>query len=86
MPVSTTTYLHNSQGRPSYTNNPAIAFNGPPSPDRKKSTKRENQFVFQKGSKLHAFARDKAPYPYSYDKEVLDWLAPITRIPPRTSR
>ncbi|KAI0785068.1 hypothetical protein C8Q75DRAFT_343810 [Abortiporus biennis] len=36
------------------------------------STKKENQFIMQNDSKLHAYGRDKAPYPLSYNREVLE--------------
>lgn len=36
------------------------------------ATKKENQFFFRNGSKLHTYGRDKAPYPLSYDREVFD--------------
>lgn len=65
MPVSTTTYFQSSPGRPSYSTTP-------PSPDRKKSTKREDKWILQYGSKLHSLGRDKAPYPLSYNREVLE--------------
>jgi len=28
--------------------------------------------MYSQGSKLHAYGRDKAPYPYSYDREILE--------------
>ncbi|EKM61303.1 uncharacterized protein PHACADRAFT_84271 [Phanerochaete carnosa HHB-10118-sp] len=65
MPVATTTYFQNSPERPSYSTSP-------PSPDRKRSTKREDKWIIQHGSKLHSLGRDKAPYPFSYNREVLD--------------
>lgn len=39
--------------------------------------KKENQFFIRHGSKLHAYGRDKAPYPMSYDREVFDMYACI---------
>lgn len=66
MPVATTTYFHTSPERPSYS---AAA---PPSPGRKRSAKREDKWILQHGSKLHSYGRDKAPYPFSYNREVLD--------------
>ncbi|CAL1695096.1 unnamed protein product [Somion occarium] len=39
---------------------------------RKKSAKKENQFIIRNGSRLHAYGRDKAPYPLSYDRDVFD--------------
>lgn len=39
---------------------------------RRPSNKKENQFVFSHGSKLHAYGRDKAPYPFSYNRDVLE--------------
>ena len=67
MPVATTTYFHTSPERPSYS-----AAGAPPSPDRKRSTKREDKWILQHSSKLHSYGRDKAPYPFSYNREVLD--------------
>ncbi|OBZ65796.1 hypothetical protein A0H81_14229 [Grifola frondosa] len=32
---------------------------------------KERQFVYKHGSKLHAYDRDKAPYPLSFDKHAL---------------
>ncbi|GJE85787.1 S-adenosyl-L-methionine-dependent methyltransferase [Phanerochaete sordida] len=65
MPVATTTYFQNSPERPSYST-------APPSPDRKRSTKREDKWIIQHGAKLHSYARDKAPYPFAYNRDVLD--------------
>ncbi|KAH9942928.1 hypothetical protein B0H21DRAFT_866139, partial [Amylocystis lapponica] len=33
---------------------------------------KENKFFFQHGSKLHSYGRDKAPYPLSYNREVME--------------
>ncbi|KAI0094361.1 hypothetical protein BDY19DRAFT_912413 [Irpex rosettiformis] len=58
MPVATTTY---TSFRQSYSY----------SPETRKYFKQEERVIFQHGSKLHAFGRDKAPYPFSFDPEVL---------------
>ena len=34
--------------------------------------RKENQFIERHGSKLHAYDRDKAPYPCSFDRHVLE--------------
>ena len=34
--------------------------------------RKENQFVYRNGSKLHAYDRDKAPYPSSFDRQFVD--------------
>lgn len=33
---------------------------------------KKDQFVYRYGSKLHAYDKKQAPYPLSYDREVLD--------------
>lgn len=33
---------------------------------------KKEHFVYSYGSKLHAFDKKEAPYPLSYDREVLD--------------
>ncbi|OBZ79347.1 Pheromone-regulated membrane protein 10 [Grifola frondosa] len=33
---------------------------------------KENQFIYRYGSKLHAYDREKAPYPSSFDKNVVE--------------
>ncbi|KAI0830529.1 hypothetical protein BC628DRAFT_874999 [Trametes gibbosa] len=33
---------------------------------------KEHQFVYVNGSKLHAYDRDKAPYPSSFDRDVIE--------------
>lgn len=33
---------------------------------------KEHQFIYTNGSKLHAYDRDKAPYPSSFDRDVLE--------------
>ncbi|KAI0079642.1 hypothetical protein K474DRAFT_1617498 [Panus rudis PR-1116 ss-1] len=33
---------------------------------------KKDQFIFRHGSRLHAYARDKVPYPISYDRDVFD--------------
>ncbi|GBE77747.1 hypothetical protein SCP_0106290 [Sparassis crispa] len=38
---------------------------------KKQDFARENKFIYQHGSKLHAYGTDKAPYPVSYNKEFL---------------
>lgn len=68
MPVSTTTYITSLPSRPSYSSSSA----GPPSPDTRKSMKREDKWIIQNDSKLHSYGRDKAPYPFSYDREVIE--------------
>ncbi|KAH8099373.1 S-adenosyl-L-methionine-dependent methyltransferase [Cristinia sonorae] len=45
---------------------------GSGTPSRRQSNKKENQFIYSHGSKLHAYGRDKAPYPFSYNREVLE--------------
>ena len=67
MPGTTTTYFQNSPGRPSYCSSAT-----PPSPDRQKSAKKHDKWIIQYGTKLHSYARDKAPYPLSYNREVLE--------------
>ena len=67
MPVSTTTYYQNSPGRPSYS-----SATSPSSPDRQKSSKKQDKWIIQYGTKLHSYGRDKAPYPLSYNREVLE--------------
>ncbi|KAI0785450.1 hypothetical protein BC629DRAFT_519727 [Irpex lacteus] len=62
MPVATTTY---TSSRPSYSSQ------GPSSPETRKWNKQEEKLIVQYGSKLHAYGRDKAPYPFSFDTEVL---------------
>ncbi|THH12799.1 hypothetical protein EW146_g7352 [Bondarzewia mesenterica] len=39
---------------------------GPARPDKK------NQFTYKNGRKYHAYGPEKAPYPMSYDREVID--------------
>lgn len=34
--------------------------------------KREDKWIIQNDSKLHSYGRDKAPYPFSYDREVIE--------------
>jgi hypothetical protein len=62
MPVATT-YTH---PRPSYSSS-----TGPGSPETRKYYKKEDKLILQNGSKLHSYGRDKAPYPFSYDPDVL---------------
>ncbi|KAI0756792.1 hypothetical protein C8Q80DRAFT_1215626 [Daedaleopsis nitida] len=38
----------------------------------KGSHRKENQFIYRNGSKLHAYDRDKAPYPSSFDPKVVE--------------
>ena len=64
MPVATTTYTYS---RPSYSSS-----HTPPSPETKKHFKKEDKLILQHGSKLHSYGRDKAPYPFSFDPEVLE--------------
>ena len=45
---------------------------------RKPSHRKENQFIYRAGSKLHAYDRDKAPYPSSFDRHVIELYVPIT--------
>ncbi|KAI0361391.1 hypothetical protein OH77DRAFT_1516362 [Trametes cingulata] len=33
---------------------------------------KEHQFIYRNGSKLHAYDRDKAPYPSSFDRDVVE--------------
>ncbi|KAI0778399.1 hypothetical protein BD413DRAFT_466512 [Trametes elegans] len=33
---------------------------------------REHQFIYRNGAKLHAYDRDKAPYPSSFDRDVVE--------------
>jgi hypothetical protein len=41
--------------------------------DSKRRTRtKESQFVLKYGSKHHSYDQEKAPYPLSYDKHVLD--------------
>jgi hypothetical protein len=35
--------------------------------------RKENQFVDKHGRKHHNYPPGKAPYPISYDRDVLDW-------------
>ncbi|PIL31735.1 hypothetical protein GSI_06439 [Ganoderma sinense ZZ0214-1] len=41
-------------------------------PSRRNIHRKENQFVNRNGSKLHAYDREKAPYPSSFDGEVVE--------------
>ncbi|OSD03293.1 hypothetical protein PYCCODRAFT_1477156, partial [Trametes coccinea BRFM310] len=43
-----------------------------PSEGRKIPRGKEHQFVYRHGSKLHAYDRDKAPYPCSFDRDVVE--------------
>ncbi|KAJ3539166.1 hypothetical protein NM688_g6406 [Phlebia brevispora] len=65
MPVATSNY---SYSRLSYISTVPSS----PDRDRKKSGKKENQFLLREGSRLHAYDRDKAPYPFSYDRDLLE--------------
>ncbi|TFK90784.1 hypothetical protein K466DRAFT_574048 [Polyporus arcularius HHB13444] len=38
----------------------------------KSAHRKENQFVYRNGAKLHAYDRDKAPYPSSFDRPSVD--------------
>ncbi|RPD82345.1 hypothetical protein L226DRAFT_541690 [Lentinus tigrinus ALCF2SS1-7] len=38
----------------------------------KSAHRKENQFIYRNGSKLHAYDRDKAPYPSSFDRQFVD--------------
>ncbi|KAI9057719.1 hypothetical protein FKP32DRAFT_1660471 [Trametes sanguinea] len=44
----------------------------PPAEGRKIPRGKEHQFVYRHGSKLHAYDRDKAPYPCSFDRDVVE--------------
>lgn len=69
---------------------PALSLMGPPYPRAPRNTRlscssstashrtprgKEHQFVYVNGSKLHAYDRDKAPYPSSFDRDVLELYA-----------
>ena len=43
-----------------------------PSDGRRAIFRKENQFIDRYGSKLHAYDRDKAPYPCSFDRDVME--------------
>lgn len=60
--------------RPSFSSSMTQGTSGSGSPEStgRWSNKKENQFIMQHGSKLHAYGRDKAPYPLSYNREVLE--------------
>ncbi|ETW87004.1 hypothetical protein HETIRDRAFT_59014, partial [Heterobasidion irregulare TC 32-1] len=47
----------------------ANSFEGRRGPPR---TGKENQFTYKNGRKHHAYGSEKAPYPLSYDREVVD--------------
>lgn len=44
-------------------------------PSRRNIHRKENQFVDRNGSKLHAYDREKAPYPSSFDDAVIELYA-----------
>ena len=52
---------------------------------RRSIFRKENQFVDRYGSKLHAYDRDKAPYPCSFDRDVIELCVP-TRSRPSVAR
>lgn len=45
---------------------------------RKGSHRKENQFLYRAGSKLHAYDRDKAPYPMSFDRNVVEMYVKLS--------
>ncbi|KAI0375218.1 hypothetical protein BV20DRAFT_1048391 [Pilatotrama ljubarskyi] len=50
--------------RLSYSSSAAASHRGPRG--------KEHQFIYRNGSKLHAYDRDKAPYPSSFDRDVVE--------------
>ncbi|KAI0936751.1 hypothetical protein AcV5_004813 [Taiwanofungus camphoratus] len=65
--MSTSTSTTESLSRPSYSSTVTGS-----SDAHKRSNARENKFVRQYGSRLHAYGRDKAPYPLSFNREDLE--------------
>ncbi|KAH9898183.1 hypothetical protein C8Q73DRAFT_390377 [Cubamyces lactineus] len=43
-----------------------------PESSRRLPRGKEHQFIYRHGSKLHAYDRDKAPYPCSFDRDVVE--------------
>lgn len=43
--------------------------------------RKENQFINKRGRKHHNYPPGKAPYPISYDRDILDGWAPVVLIP-----
>ena len=41
-------------------------------PSRRNIHRKENQFIYRNGSKLHAYDREKAPYPSSFDRDIVE--------------
>ncbi|TBU34698.1 hypothetical protein BD311DRAFT_650076 [Dichomitus squalens] len=41
-------------------------------PSRRNIHRKENQFIYRNGSKLHAYDREKVPYPSSFDRDVIE--------------
>nr|VWO94318.1 N/A [Ganoderma boninense] len=41
-------------------------------PSRRNIHRKENQFLYRNSSKLHAYDREKAPYPSSFDSQVVE--------------
>lgn len=39
---------------------------------KRRTRLKETQFTYRYGQKLHSFEPEKAPYPVSYDKEILE--------------
>lgn len=44
---------------------------GPPLPPKEVKNKHQ-QFVYRGGSKLHTFDKEEAPWPYAYNREMLE--------------
>jgi hypothetical protein len=44
----------------------------PPFDGKRHPRHKEGQFVYKYGKRHHSYDREKAPYPLSYDKEVLE--------------
>ena len=43
-----------------------------PPPDVRKAKSRHEEFVYSRGAKLHSFAREEAPWPFAFNREVLE--------------
>ena len=52
-----------------------------PESNRRLPRGKEHQFIYRHGSKLHAYDRDKAPYPCSFDRDVVELYVLITPYP-----
>ena len=41
-------------------------------PNAKEARSRHQEFVYARGAKLHSFTREEAPWPFAFNREVLE--------------